>query len=77
MEKAAFFQLNKHLLNHGLYDCNQSGYKQHHSCETTLIEIVDDIQETIFRKNLIAVLMLDLSVVFDTVHQNKLLRNLL
>jgi len=61
------------FLNNHLYCPNQSGYKQNHSCETALIGIVYDIQETIFKNNLAAVLMLDLSAAFNTVDHHRLL----
>ena len=69
LEKAVFYQVNEHLQKHGLYSLNQSGYRENHSCETTLLKIVDDMQKTIHIDNLSAVLMLDLSAAFDTVDQ--------
>ena len=76
LEKAAYFQINNHLMNNQLYSSNQSGYKQYHSCETALTGIVNDIQETIYRNNLVAILMLDLSAAFDTVDHCRLIRKL-
>jgi len=73
LEKTAFYQINEHLLNNHLYCPNQSGYKQNHSCETALIGIVNDIQKTIFKNSLAAVLMLDLFAAFDTVGYHRLL----
>jgi len=73
LEKTAFYQIKDHLLNNHLYCPNQSGYKPNHSCETALIGIVNDIQETIFKNNLAVVLMLDLSAAFDTVDHHRLL----
>jgi len=73
LEKTAFYQINDHLINNHLYCTNQSGYKQNHSCETALIRIVNNIQETIFNNNLAVVLMLDLSAAFDTVDHQRLL----
>ena len=61
-------------MNNQLYSSNQSGYKQYHSCETALTGIVNDIQETIYRNNLAAILMLDLSAAFDTVDHYRLIR---
>ena len=67
LEKAAFYQVNDHLINNGFYCPNQSGYKQHHSCETALLRIVSDIQEVLSKNCLAAILMLDLLVAFDTI----------
>ena len=58
LEKAVFYQVNEHLRKHGLFSLNQSGYKENHSCETTFLKIVDDMQKTIYIDNLSAVLML-------------------
>ena len=76
LEKAAYFQINNHLMNNQLYSSNQSGYKQYHSCETALTGIVNDIQETTYRNNLAAILMLDLSAALDTVDHYRPIRKL-
>ena len=55
---------------------NQSGYKQYHSCETALLEVVNNIQQLIQNDDLTAVLMLDFSAAFDTVDHNCLLYKL-
>ena len=73
LEKAFFYQVNEHLQKHGLYSLNQCGYRENHSCETTLLKIVDDMQKTIHIDNLSKVLMLDLSAAFDTVDHECLL----
>ena len=52
---------------------NQSGYRENHSCETTLLKIGDNMQKTIHIDNLSAVLMLDLSAAFDSVDHESLL----
>ena len=70
LEKAAFNQISKHVQENELFSPNQSGYKQYHSCETALLEVVNNIQQFIQNDNLTAVLMLDLSAAFDTVDHN-------
>ena len=60
-------------MNNGLNCPNQSGWKQHHSCRTALLGIVSDIQEVLSKNCLAAILMLDLSAVFDTIDHNRLL----
>ena len=75
-EKAAFIQISKHVQKNDLLSPNQSGYKQYHSCETALLEIVNNNQQFIQNDNLTAVLMLDLSAAFDTVDHNCLLYKL-
>ena len=76
LEKAAFNQISKHVQKNELLNPSQSGYKQYHSCETALLEVVNNIQQFIQNDNLTAVLMLDLSAVFDTVDHNCLLYKL-
>ena len=73
LEKAAFYQINDHLIINELLYPYQSGYKQNHSGETAIIGIVNDMQEIIFKDQLAAVLMLDLSAAFDTVDHDRLL----
>ena len=65
LEKVGFNQISKHVQKNDLLSPNQSGYKQYHSCETALLEVVNNIQQFIQNGNLTAVLMLDLSVAFD------------
>ena len=77
LEKAAFSQINSHVHKNGLYNINQSGYKQNHSCETALLYIINNIQQSIHNDNLTAVLMLDLSAAFDIIDHNCLFYKLL
>ena len=73
LEKAAFQQLYDYLDSNCLLSANQSGYKQNHSCETTLFAIFNELQVVIHNDNLAAVVMLDLSAAFDTVDHQRLL----
>ena len=43
LEKAVFNQISKHVQKNELLSPNQSGYKQYHSCETALLEVVNNI----------------------------------
>ena len=43
LEKAAFNQISKHVQKYELLGPNQSGYKQYYSCETALLEVVNNI----------------------------------
>ena len=58
------------MLKNDLLIPNQSGYKQYHSCETALLEVVNNIQQFIQNHNLTAEVMLDLSAAFGTVDHN-------
>ena len=76
IEKTALIQLNTYLTAAGLHNDTQSGYKKHHSCETAMIKVVNDIQGVISRNNMAIVLMLDFSAAFDTVDHKLLLDKL-
>ena len=55
-------------LNNNKLLCNaQSGYRAHHSCETLLVRMFDDINSEILQNNAIALVLLDLSAAFDTI----------
>ena len=45
----------------------QSAYKKHHSCETALLRVQNDILKSIDDKQCVVLLLLDLSAAFDTV----------
>lgn len=47
-----------------------------HSCETAVLKIVSDVPNAVFKKNVAVVLMLDLSVAFDTIDQSLLVEML-
>ena len=67
LERAVLQQLNAHLDNNNLYCSAQSGYRQHHSCETLLIRMADDLLKKIVDNETVLVVLLDLSAAFDTI----------
>ena len=75
-EKCAILQFDKHLQENNLYPENQSAYRKGHSCETALLKIVNDIQMDIEKKNMVALVLLDLSSAFDTIDHDRLLKKL-
>lgn len=75
LEKFMYSQLNRFIEENALHAEFQSAYRQQHSCETALINIVDDIQSMLHNKCIVALVCLDLSAAFDTIdHQLLLLR---
>ena len=76
LEKAVHFQLHKYLFENDLYCDIQSGYRMGHSCETLLVKMSDDIINEIDHKNLVAVVLLDLSAAFDVIDHNLLINKL-
>ena len=54
----------------------QSAYRHHHSTETALLKVVNDILLNMDKQRVTLLLLLDLSAAFDTVDHNTLLRRL-
>ena len=73
VEKAANIQLVNYLDNNNLFPTHQSAYRKQHSCETTMIKVIDDIQTLISQKKMVMLVLLDLSSAFDTIDQDILL----
>ena len=76
LEKVVLKQLNSYLSSNGLFCPVQSGYRPHHSCETLLIKLFDDIIGSIEQRQTIALILLDLSAAFDTIDHNILIQRL-
>ena len=71
-----YYQLDYFLENYKLHSTYQSAYRQHNSCETAMVWEVDIIQQNMFNKNCVALLILDSSCAFDTVDHTILLDKL-
>ena len=76
LEKCACSQLQEHLDMYDLYPEYQSAYRKGHSCETALLKIVNDIQNDVANRKMVALVMLDLSSAFDTIDKDLLLKKL-
>ena len=76
VEKPVFVQLNNYLTVNGLHERFQSAYKAHHSTETALLPITNDILLSLDRGDNVFLLLLDLSAAFDTVNHSLLLSRL-
>ena len=72
-ERVVDCRINTHLAENSLHNPSQFGYKKHHSCETMLLKLVDDVLVGIDKKFGVVVLMVDLSAAFDTVDHGRLL----
>ena len=66
-------QFNGHCEDNQLMPVYQSAYRSNHSCETSLVKLVNDILWGFENKNFIALVVLDLSAAFDTVDHEVLL----
>ena len=76
VERVVHRRINDHLSSNSLHSPSQYGYKKHHSCETMLLKLVDDILVAVDKKFGVVVLLVDLSAAFDTV-DHRLLLNIL
>ena len=76
IEKRVALQLNNYLTNNNLHETFQSAYKVHHSTETVMVKVQDDILHGIDSNRAVVLFMLDLSAAFDTVSHEILLNRL-
>ena len=76
-ERVAHNQLTSYLLSRDRLSSKQSGNKQWHSTQTSVIQTTDEILNAIDKKKkLTAVVLLDLSKVFDSIDHQILLAKL-
>ena len=74
LERVVAVRLDSH--SHPNSEAKQSAYKKHHSTETALLKIQNDILLKIDNQECVLLLLLDLSAAFDTVDHTILLERL-
>ena len=76
IEKVVAVRLQKYLEANQLIEPLQSAFKPFHSCKTALVRVHNDILVAIDKRHCVMLLLLDLSVAFDTVDHDILLTRL-
>jgi len=74
VERAAAVRLKRHVESERLLPDRQSSYRPHHSTDTAIIAVHDEIVNTVDSADVCAVVLLDLSAAFDTVDHQILLQ---
>ena len=67
IERLATNRFNHHISTHSLLPVNQSAYRCHHSTETAVVSVFNNIARSIDNNQISALVLLDMSAAFDTV----------
>ena len=73
IERVVCDQLTSYIANSDKIENLQSAYKQGHSTERAMLKVKTDILDAIDQRKVVCLVLLDLSVAFDTVNHNHLL----
>ena len=76
LEKIVLSQLLSHLNHYKLLSPVQSAYRPHHSTETALLRMVNDILTALDQGKIATLALMDLSAAFDTIDHEILIQRL-
>ena len=76
LENVVSSQLCHHLASNNLIEPMESAYRKHHSTESTLLAVQNNLLTAIDQKKAAVLLLLDLSADFDTIDHNILLQRM-
>ena len=69
-------QLVNHIERHGMMEAHQSAYHSSHNMETALLKVKTDVIRVLENQEVACLILLDLSVAFDTIDHDILLSRL-
>ena len=75
-ERCVAEQLTGHLVANNLHGERQSAYRKHHSTETALLRVSNDILQSVDAHGEVILVLLDLTAAFDTIDHDILLQRL-
>ena len=76
LERLVAKQLIEYTESTGMMECNQSAYHKNHSTETCLLKLKTDILDAINKKEVVCLVLLDLSAAFDSLEHSLILNRL-
>ena len=76
LEKCALIRFNNHCKEDDLMPSYQSAYREHHSCETAIVRLTNDLLWNMEVQWVTSLVANDLSAAFDTVDRTVLLKTL-
>lgn len=76
IEKSVAIQVHNYLNCYGLFPSLQSAYRKHHSTESALLRVSNDIFGILDSQREVILVLLDLSAAFDTIDHHLLLTRL-
>ena len=74
VERVAAVRISAHIESQQLLPSCQSAYRAHHSTETAIVAVHDDLVRSIDSSDICALVVLDVSAAFDTVDHQSLLQ---
>ena len=77
IERVVSARIQAYLNRNNMHEVFQSAYKCHHSTETALLRVQNDLLQTISKGKYAVLILLDLSAAFDTIDHKVLLSRLL
>ena len=75
LEMIVATQITEHIEINNLGEEFQSAYKKHHSTETALVRVHNDVAQSLDNGQAVLLIFLDLSATFDTVDHEILLNS--